>query len=122
MEHEKELVALEEIRATQMYFKKVALIIFIVQIIVCSAIMIFLPTIVSNILLQAASIVALGSIFGIVFLGRVALTITKRKYKSIRPHKRLSHYSEPEDMSLSLRNAFAEIEKRQDEDKKYFRI
>ena len=122
MEHEKELVALEEIRATQTYFKKVALIIFIVQIIVCSAVMIFLPTIVSNILLQAASIVALGSIFGIVFLGRVALTITKRKYKSIRPHKRLSHYSEPEDMSLSLRNAFAEIEKRQDEDKKYFRI
>ncbi len=120
-QEEKELKALEELRVTQAYFKKVVLSVFIIQVIICSAVMILLPTLVSNLLLQAASIVALGSIFGIVFLGRVALILTKRKYKSTRPHKRLSHYSEPEDMSLSLRQAFAEVQKRQDEEKKYFR-
>lgn len=120
-QEETELKALEEIRATQTYFKKIVLIVFIIQIIICSAVMILLPTLVSNLLLQAASILALGSIFGIVFLGRVALILTKRKYKSIRPHKRLSHYSEPEDMDLSLRLAFAEVQKRQDEERKYFR-
>ena len=118
MEKADEIAALEELRADQNAHKKWSRPLFTVLLLASSAAMIVLPTLMPRPVYHVVLIVSIASIFGLVFNGRFALILTRRRFKERRPHYRLSQLSEPEDLNLSTTEALVKIHERQERELK----
>ena len=116
MERQDEIKALEELRQSQQVHKKKSKIIFIITVIIASTIMIIAPTLLPRPIHMLIMILSMMSIFGLVFLGRVGLILTKRKFGKQRPHKRLAEMSEPDDLFLDINEALKNIDERQEKE------
>ncbi|MDH5545735.1 MAG: hypothetical protein OEZ43_09085 [Gammaproteobacteria bacterium] len=113
MDNSSEIMALEEMRADQFHHKKWSKPVFGVMLIAVSAAMVVLPTIMPRPVYHFVLLLSIACIFGLVFNGRFALMLTRRRFKNKRPHYRLSQLSEPEDLSLTAKDALAKVHERQ---------
>jgi cytochrome c biogenesis protein CcdA len=116
MERAEEIKALEELRQSQIVFKKQSRIVFIFIVITASILMIMIPTIMPRPVYILVMVASMLSIFGLVFLGRVGLILTKRRFGLKRPHRRLAQLSEPDDLELDVIEALKMIDERQEKE------
>lgn len=114
MERQEEINALEELRQSQQEYKKKSRIVFVFTVVIASIIMIVAPTLLPRPVHMLIMVASMMSIFGLVFLGRVGLILTKRKFGDKRPHKRLAELSDPDDLALSVSEALAKCDERQE--------
>ena len=114
MDRELELQALEELRENQQRSKKGARIVFIFVVILASILMVVFPTVLPRPLYMLIMVASMFSILGIVFLGSVGLFLTRRKFGEQRPHKRLAKLSDPDDLNLTVEEALAKCDERQE--------
>jgi len=116
MERQEEINALEELRQSQQEFKKKSRIVFTFTVVIASILMIVAPTLLPRPIYILIMLSSMLSIFGLVFLGRVGLILTKRKFSDRRPHKRLAELSDPDDLVLSTTEALAKCNERQEKE------
>lgn len=116
MERQEEINALEELRQSQQEFKKKSRIVFTFTVVIASILMIVAPTLLPRPIYILVMLSSMLSIFGLVFLGRVGLILTKRKFSDQRPHKRLAELSDPDDLILSTTEALAKCDERQEKE------
>ncbi|MDH5216307.1 MAG: hypothetical protein OEX19_01325 [Gammaproteobacteria bacterium] len=116
MERQEEINALVELRQSQQEFKKKSRIVFTFTVVIASILMIVAPTLLPRPIYILVMLSSMLSIFGLVFLGRVGLILTKRKFGDRRPHKRLGELSDPDDLILSTTEALAKCDERQEKE------
>lgn len=116
MEKELEYQALEELHQDQRQIRPKTRVLFIIAVIIASILMIIYPTSMPRLIYNLVMLLSMMSIFGIVFNGRVALMLTKRRFKDKRPHRRLAELSEPDDLDLSIEDALKKIAERQEKE------
>jgi len=107
-----ELSALKTLHTDQKKWRIVSLVSFIFIIVVSSFIFIVIPKVLPGLLFQVVMILAMGSVFGLVFLDRVSFVLNKKFAKKDIVNKYLLQNSKPEDIHQDAELIFELVKNR----------